>query len=332
MICLGNFRFSVATNSVFKKGKAYLNKVDNLSKKNQFYTENILLETEIDSTGHFVFTGDFLPEENHVYKIYINNCEEAITHPDHLLNQCTDNISYLFIANNQDSFLFPLNNLNQMFCSTEGFKKQTILKRIDDFREDVLMEISEAKNDGQRKLVYQGYVNKLQLFCDSLPWPMAQLYGHYLLADEKSFSFEYFKNQPNLADHYDRLFHSLEKKHQQTLYYQLLKKDAKKLTSSKKPTSSYWSYILLTMLVLSLSLNGLVIYKYLESKKRNNRKTVSLSIQEDKVYNLILEGSTNKEIAQTLFISLSTVKTHINNIYKKMGVSNRQELKDASKK
>ena len=36
---------------------------------------------------------------------------------------------------------------------------------------------------------------------------------------------------------------------------------------------------------------------------------------------------TNKEIASELFISLSTVKTHINNLNKKLNVTSRKELK-----
>jgi DNA-binding NarL/FixJ family response regulator len=37
------------------------------------------------------------------------------------------------------------------------------------------------------------------------------------------------------------------------------------------------------------------------------------------------EGKTNKEIAQELFVELSTVKTHINNIYRQLNVGTRKE-------
>lgn len=39
-------------------------------------------------------------------------------------------------------------------------------------------------------------------------------------------------------------------------------------------------------------------------------------------------GKSNNEIAEQHFISLSTVKTHINNIYKKLNISSREELKN----
>ncbi len=55
-------------------------------------------------------------------------------------------------------------------------------------------------------------------------------------------------------------------------------------------------------------------------------KAVELTTQEYKIHNLIKEGYTNKEIAMELHVSVSTVKTHINNIFKKKGVSSRKEL------
>jgi DNA-binding CsgD family transcriptional regulator len=52
----------------------------------------------------------------------------------------------------------------------------------------------------------------------------------------------------------------------------------------------------------------------------------SLTVQERKILELILTKKTNKEIADALYISLCTVKTHINNIYKKLGIHNRTTI------
>lgn len=56
-----------------------------------------------------------------------------------------------------------------------------------------------------------------------------------------------------------------------------------------------------------------------------------LTIQEKKIVHFISEGKTNKEIANELAISLSTIKTHINNIYKKTGVNSRAQLLNSLK-
>lgn len=50
-----------------------------------------------------------------------------------------------------------------------------------------------------------------------------------------------------------------------------------------------------------------------------------LSPREIEVLGLINSGLSNKAIAEKLFVSLSTVKTHINNIYKILEVKNRRE-------
>jgi ATP/maltotriose-dependent transcriptional regulator MalT len=50
-----------------------------------------------------------------------------------------------------------------------------------------------------------------------------------------------------------------------------------------------------------------------------------LSERELEVLRLIAEGCTNQEIADRLVVALSTVKTHINNIYGKLGVQSRTQ-------
>jgi len=62
----------------------------------------------------------------------------------------------------------------------------------------------------------------------------------------------------------------------------------------------------------------------LETKKQADFRSI-LSRREIGVLELINNGLSNKEIADKLFISLSTVKTHINNIYKILDVKSRRE-------
>jgi len=58
---------------------------------------------------------------------------------------------------------------------------------------------------------------------------------------------------------------------------------------------------------------------------RNWKHASSLTARELEIMNLIAEGNLNKEIADTLGVSLQTVKNHIKNIYPKLGVRNRSE-------
>jgi DNA-binding CsgD family transcriptional regulator len=51
-----------------------------------------------------------------------------------------------------------------------------------------------------------------------------------------------------------------------------------------------------------------------------------VSARESEIIGLILEGRTNREIAESLFISESTVKKHVNHIFKKLRIRSRWAL------
>jgi ligand-binding sensor domain-containing protein/DNA-binding CsgD family transcriptional regulator len=54
--------------------------------------------------------------------------------------------------------------------------------------------------------------------------------------------------------------------------------------------------------------------------------TYGLTEREEEILGLVLRGARNRDIEKALFISASTVRNHISNIYRKLGVSSRLEL------
>ena len=57
----------------------------------------------------------------------------------------------------------------------------------------------------------------------------------------------------------------------------------------------------------------------------NSLLTDDLSDRELDVFMLLLEGHTNKEIGEKLFVSINTIKFHLHNIYVKLDVDNRTD-------
>lgn len=51
----------------------------------------------------------------------------------------------------------------------------------------------------------------------------------------------------------------------------------------------------------------------------------TLTTRETEVLSLVAQGSNNQEIAEKLFVREVTVKTHMNNVFKKLNVSNRTQ-------
>ena len=56
-----------------------------------------------------------------------------------------------------------------------------------------------------------------------------------------------------------------------------------------------------------------------------------LSPRENEVLLHLARGLTNREIAEQLFVSENTIKTHVNNIYSKLGVSRRTQAVSKAK-
>lgn len=69
-----------------------------------------------------------------------------------------------------------------------------------------------------------------------------------------------------------------------------------------------------------------------ECKKLTNAATFyNLTEREVELISLVLKGYSNKEISDELFISTHTVRTHIQNIFKKMNVNRRTALQERIK-
>lgn len=108
-------------------------------------------------------------------------------------------------------------------------------------------------------------------------------------------------------------------------------------------TGIHEKYIILTPLVIII-MNGLSLHlalKYFFFASRENRpglipdqtffNSFDISQREKEICLLLLEGHSYQKIADLAFISKSTVKTHINKLYRKTGVTGKEELIDLIK-
>ena len=97
--------------------------------------------------------------------------------------------------------------------------------------------------------------------------------------------------------------------------------------------------ITFVLILLSLAIIGLILYfgeLRFEYKIEKNTKDLSeinkssldcLSNTELNILKLVSEGKTNQEIADNLFISVHTVKKHISNIFKKLNIKSRNDMR-----
>jgi len=325
------FQFSGEVTEDFKNATAYLTIVDEYQKSDLLLTEKIIQECKIDSLRQFLFKGDFLASKNMLYKIYVDTCNDKISDSKHLLNHCETSNSILFIANNSDRVFFPLNDLSQLFCEIkQSSKHNTAILEINALQETLLNDLQNSKSDAQRSIIYKNCFQKLQEFSKSFNDPLVELYTYHLYANEKSFSRSFYLADLKESTYYATLLAQLTLKYPKSNYTQQFKSDLKKdqysQLNANNSTTGIVVYVIGFLLIISIIVN-IILFQKTKIKKefKIDYKTI-LTPQEQKVFELMSQKISNKNIADTLFISVSTVKTHINNIYSKLNISSRKEV------
>ena len=163
------------------------------------------------------------------------------------------------------------------------------------------------------------YLNKIHTFTkDSLQILAVKLISIYELNAKKLLDKDIVKNK----FFYIKLLQDLKESDIEPKEYLFLENKLSKFLINEVETK--YTYSKWLNIILGISLIGLFIF--LVKSKRKETPVLLLSKQETIVKKMIIEGKSNKEIAKELFISLSTVKTHITNIYKKLNLSNRGDL------
>ena len=259
----------------------------------------------IKSDGSFSFKRNHIANKDAVYRLYVNRVEAIIK------DTVSDGVT--FILSSADSIKFHKENkLFSRYTTTNLADKEW--KRLKAFENRL-----RGKVPNESLLNSMDYIAKVKSYTkDSLKILMVKLISIKQLENDSLLDMDIAKN----PDYYLTLLGELKASDLDRSEYFFLEKKLAYLTQEAVERKYIWSKafnILLGVLVLGLSL--VLVF-------RNNRRSglPDLSRQERIIKNLILQGKTNKEIANELFISLSTVKTHITNIYSKLQVSGRQEL------
>ena len=96
---------------------------------------------------------------------------------------------------------------------------------------------------------------------------------------------------------------------------------------------AWWFKVAVILVLAILAQLGYKSYKYFlalrmskSEKLQKLFKQYEVSQREQEIITLILQGKSNREIEDELYISLKTVKNHTTNIYKKLRIKTRSQL------
>ena len=324
-------------NSVWQ-GNVYLSIIEDYRKISGIYSEQIISKTTTDSTGFFEFSSDALDEDHRIYRIHVDNCTEENDKDSHFNGHCEDNKEVIFIAKNQDTIQLPFSFEKQMFCDIKSSNEKTaVFIKIDSIKNEMKFAFNEYRSEANRKLNNKKWFKTLQDYGVSLNEPLAELYIYAFLSERSSDFHHFYLEDLKTNSYYNNLLHRLTNRYPHSTYAQQFKLELNSdkfiISNDDKDSKFNWNYLLWFLLLISVVINFILWPSYRKIKlKKSLSNLESLTKQEQNILVLILENKTNKEIAETLFVSISTVKTHINNIFKKLNVQSRDELKSLNNK
>lgn len=313
---------------------AYLSIIEDYRKSSGVHSEQIIAIAKADSTGYFKFEGNALDDSHRLYRIHVDNCPEDEQDSNHFDGHCEDSEEIIFIARNSDTIHFPLSFDKQMFCDvTSNNNRALAIVKVDSLKEDMRYAYAEIRSEANKKLNDREWFKKLQDFGKSLKEPLAELYIYQFLSNRSGDFHDYYLQDLKTNESYysglqDRLASLYANTSYSKQYDAELASDQFLINKESQHKEFNWNYLVYILLFLSILTNLLLVYR---NKLRRSQATVNLKSkltkQEQNVLDLILDNKTNKEIAETMFVSVSTVKTHTNNIYRKLDVQSRDEAK-----
>ena len=307
---------------------ATVNKLDDYYNANP---EHIIQVGNISADGTFVLSGDNLPPERRFYRLYLVKEEN------------TEFDACLYVGGNDHNFIHLILDNNSKI---EIHSDETHFAPFGNYE-----LIGDAANEALRQLgilifpsfyFYQiKFPSKLQFSQEKLNrdlFEFSDTSQHILVALAALINTDMDKYFDLQSDKYlnfgKRLSAELNNHSYTDDYFRKMNYYSGELTAQSIPA---WIFVLLFFLIIALLVAAAYIL-YLRKKiiavddtSQSTKKLPAFTRQEEKILSLILDEKSNKEIAAELFIELSTVKTHINKLYSKLGVKNRSEAKNIAK-
>ena len=311
------------------KPKIYMAAVENLDDYYKTSADLIIKTADIDQNGNFIITGNNLPQEKKFYRLYLIKEVNSEFDACHYFEGEDHNFIHVILDNNSKieieqylNTLAPFGEYNII-----GNKENQLMHTLSDivFPSFYFYKI---KFPSEREFSEVEFQRNLKQFSDTCSSPLVAL------AAVNNTDIEHF-----FEDNQNFYFSFLDRLKKELPNSSYTKNYSQKLNYLAGIDNQNFNIYKILLAILALFLAGALFYIFQLRKKIADLTTPiqkekievapppSLTKKEEEILEYIKSGKSNKEIAAELFIELSTVKTHINKIYSKLGISNRSQAK-----
>lgn len=284
----------------------YLSLIPDLDNMYTMSNGMIIDQVTICDSGKFEFDTKYFPDQDNLYRIHFSKKND----PPATLNIGGRDENHFFIiaARSSDISIRNYSEHDQIRnVSVKGYYPNNLIKQIDEiavYADSASLSGSPVKNDLIKSAVFE----KLRIIADTCSNPLASLYALYKGDFERNYK---------VNEQFYKTFLTKWQKDNSSYF--------KKFRNKIPGSVSTLNRILITA-ILSFIAGFLICLLVILRKTGRKNRIRNLSVQERKVYGLLLEGKSNKEMADVLGIELSTVKSHLSSIYSKLNISSRKDI------
>jgi DNA-binding CsgD family transcriptional regulator len=283
----------------------------------------ILSSTQTDSTGYFNFKGKLLADAPSLYRVHTRVDESKG------VNQLADKEDlknfHNFVFTNQDTIVFEKNKTFWFSSGVNTNRVDAEWRSFSSYAAKLRQEFSGVSDQDLKNQSASQFLSELKSYAkDRSVHPLVTLLllsgvqEETLKADFDLDAGFYTELEKELSSVYGNSSYAEQ-------YSELLGQLSISDTQLQLNRYQRFTYLLLViclLLIAAVTFLGLRLRQYRQAMVQPQH--LSLTNQEERIAQLIAQEKTNKEIAAELFISHSTVKTHIRNLYAKLEVNSRQ--------
>jgi len=288
---------------------AYLSLIPDFTQLNTISYDYVIERTVVNRDGSFSFQSKYLPEEEHLYRIHISKKGDP---PSSLIIGGKDHNHFFLFAKKDSEIVIQSRAGKKLFnkMSMEGYYPNTGLMQINAMI-NMLDTLDYFGATFNREFIRESIYQKLRDYADTCSYPLLSLYTIY----HCNFETDYLSN-PDYYRNYLKKW-----RNEDSAYFEIFKKTFKKESFFYGVTQGIVGLVILILFLL-------IWLMYKQKRRRKKSLLSTLTIQERKIHFHLKQGKSNKEIADECAISISTVKSHVNSIYSKLGIGSRKEVMD----
>ncbi len=293
----------VDSNSIYKY--ASLDIINDWDAFQSVSDELVIKTVPIHTDGTYIFQGNELSDKDGFYRVRYSESNVGVSIDYYDRNFST------FIFSNDDTIQVE----NISFISNR--QDNQLLKKYIEKNFLIIKNSSIDDTELQNKMLLSKHQDYCKTEINNSDHGLLNVYNLF------SGSFELKED----ADLFKKVQAELNSQKYRSQYHDSLSKHVYLHRYESESNQAMWLKGLLLLSVIANVVLCFFLFKWRRSqtKSKASSRLTALTNKELEVLQLIKDKKTNKQIASTLFVSEATIKTHINNIYRKLNVNSRQE-------